>query len=126
MRELFFFFAVPKIRISRNASCTVTVQAKIIDFEHVKESFPSEFDSAGAASATQWRYYPIFSYEYNGQTYTSKSHYFQWHKPQIGRTKKIKIDPNNPTQFIYADTSATLSRILGVILFIVSILSLLK
>ena len=122
----FFYFAVPKIRLSRNASCTVTVQAKIIDFEHVKERIPSEFDSTGSSPATQWRYYPILSYECNGQTYTSKSHYFQWYKPQIGRTKKIKIDPNNPTHFIYADTSSTLSRMLGMILFIVSILSLFK
>lgn len=121
----FFYFAVPKIVNLRNASCTVTLQAKIVDFKCVLERIPSEYDSAGSP-ATQRRYYPIFSYEYNGQTYTSKSNYFRLFKPRIGRTKKIRIDPDNPTHFIYSDKSSTLSKILGVILFIVSILSLFK
>ena len=43
------------------------------------------------------KYRPVYEYEYNGQVYTFAGYYENQNYFSVGQTKKLRINPNDPT-----------------------------
>lgn len=114
------------------ARCTQQVQATVVSFER------SESDKSDSSKNAVT---PVFEYEYNGQSYTSKTgSYSSTYKDKftVGQQYFVYVDPNDPQEFYSEDmgaSDATMYKIMkwggvafaiiGVLSFIVSIIKLL-
>ena len=100
--------------------CTEKVSATVVNYlENI------------SADASDILYTPVFSFEYNGQTYTATtggygSNYRE--KFPIGSNYQIKINPNNPKmiyiQSIINDNMGYAFMVLGILIFIYGLVSL--
>ena len=120
----FLGFVAPKRIRPYNKQCTVAIQAQITDYVRVLEELEPIDTNDGSIHV--YRYHPIYTYEYQGQIYTSKARQSLVFRPRIGRKRRIMIDPNNPSSFAYATNTVMLFRVLGILLIVVSIVSLLR
>lgn len=120
----FSYFIAPKIANRALPQCSVRVQAKITDFTRKKHTVdPVDNNSS---SSEIYLYHPIFTYEYGGRTYTATSIQACRFKPLVGSSKKIRIDPNDPTRVAFASSETILFKAFGILMFAVSILSFFK
>ena len=101
-------------------SCTETISATIIDIQETRTK-----DYEGYYRTT---YYNVYQYKYGQITYNKKSNTNKHDNYNIGDKVTIKVDPNNPSEFIDANTTSTLNIlfiafiIASSIMFIVSII----
>ena len=101
-------------------SCTETISATIIDIQETRTK-----DYEGYYITT---YYNVYQYKYGQLTYTKKSNTNKHDNYNIGNKVTINVDPNNPSEFIDANTTSTLNilfiafLIASSIMFIVSII----
>lgn len=51
-------------------------------------------------------YRPVFEYEYNGQSYTFAGYFERTNYYNAGQTKKLRINPNDPTDAYIAERSS--------------------
>ncbi len=54
-------------------------------------------------SRTEYR--PVFEYEYGGQVYTTAGYFDRHNYYNVGQTKKLRIDPNDPSDVYEAEKS---------------------
>ena len=83
--SVLMFFVVPQAIEKGSASCTEPVSAVIID---IVES------SDGST------YAPVYSYDFEGETYNVRSNLYTNVIPQEGAIVDIKIDPNEPIHMV--------------------------
>ena len=115
----FFGFVMPKMLSRHSSQCTVTQQAQIIDSERTRVRSD---DNDGYTNF----YHPVFSYEYQGKRYSTRSSQSVFFKPRIGSYKKIKIDPNNPIHITFETSTEKLFKITRFFIILVGIISLFK
>ncbi len=60
-------------------------------------------EEAQRRSRTNYR--PVFEYEYNGQMYTFAGYYERNNYYNVGQTKKIRINPDDPTEAYMSEQS---------------------
>ena len=91
--------------------CTVSVSAKIVDY--------------GILSGDENTYYPIYQFDFNGTTYKKSGMDFEDFafesnaKKQIGKTRKLKINPQNPNSvFIFDSTNFGIITMSSIVIII--------
>ena len=82
-------------------SCTETVSATIID---IQEDTYKDYDGYWQTS-----YYNVYQYTYGSRTYSEKSSTNKQDKQKIGDRVTIKVNPENPGEFIDGDTTSTMN-----------------
>ena len=81
MVSALLFFVIPNAIDKSSASCTESVSAVIFDI----------VESSDGSS-----YAPVYSYEFEGETYKVRSNLYTNVYPEQGSIVDIKIDPNEP------------------------------
>lgn len=90
--------------------CTMTVNAKIIKYDHI-------YGDNGRKL-----YCPIYAFEFNGNKYeVSNNKYSNFGNKQIESIINLKINPNNPNEFIDERVFDNFVIILGIIFLIASV-----
>ena len=116
------------------ARCTEAVQAEVVSFERSENTGTDSNKPSNAVT-------PVFEYEYNGQTYQSiTGSYSSTYKDKfaVGQNYTVFVDPNDPQEIYSEDIGASdatvfkflkwgglVVAVLGVVLFIFSIVKLL-
>lgn len=81
----------PLRRSSNTFRCSQTVNAVIVDIKRM-ELYDDE------EGGTYIRYRPVYKYEFGGNIFYKTSHYKHGRNSQIGKTVKIRINPQNPEE----------------------------
>ena len=107
----------PLRRSSNTFRCSQTVNAVIVDIKRM-ELYDDE------EGGTYIRYRPVYKYEFGGNIFYKTSHYKHGRNSQIGKTVKIRINPQNPEeiydQSIFLGYSGTIAfAVLGLFFTIV-------
>ena len=116
------------------ARCTEAVQAEVVSLERSENTGTDSNKPSNAVT-------PVFEYEYNGQTYQSiTGSYSSTYKDKfaVGQNYTVFVDPNDPqeiysedigasdaTVFKYLKWGGVVVAVLGVVLFVFSIVKLL-
>lgn len=87
----FSIWAITDLTIQKNR-CSEEVTGRVVRIEEVQRR-----------SHTEYR--PVFEYEYNGEIYNFTGYYERRSSYSIGQTKKLRIDPNDPSDAYEADKS---------------------
>lgn len=76
----------------QNSRCSEEVTGRVVRIEEVQRR-----------SHTEYR--PVFEYEYNGEIYNFTGYYERRSSYSIGQTKKLRIDPKDPSDAFEAEKS---------------------
>ena len=77
---------------NQNKRCSEEVTGTIVQIEKVQRR-------------SQTEYRPVFEYEYNGQLYSFNGYYDRGNYYNVGQTKKLRINPNDPTDAYISERS---------------------
>ena len=112
--------------------CTEEVSATVVNYLENIENTVSD-DSDTRIYETDITYTPVFSYEYNGNTYTATAgNYGKNYREKfpLSSTYNIKINPNDPEMIyikdIVGDNIGYLFMVIGSLVFIFSLVSLVR
>lgn len=87
----FSIWAITDLTIQKNR-CSEEVTGRVVRIEEVQRR-----------SHTEYR--PVFEYEYNGEIYNFTGYYERRSSYSIGQTKKLRIDPKDPSDAFEAEKS---------------------
>ena len=87
----FSVWAIADLTIQKNR-CSEEVTGRVVRIEEVQRR-----------SRTEYR--PVFEYEYNGEIYSFTGYYERRSSYSIGQTKKLRIDPKDPSDAFEAEKS---------------------
>lgn len=98
---IMLYFGIVKL-IKDKARCTVFVDSEIID---IKRRLSTDEDGSS------WVYAPVYRYYYQGQLYTGCSDIYSSSVARVGTQHKLRINPDNPNDFIEPKRMGTISAL---------------
>lgn len=86
----------------------------------VTEGYLSDYElrESGSSTNRSYSYYLTYSYVVDGQEYTVTTDYGSGSIPEIGSTKEIKYNPQNPEEAVIAGISGSIIMIFMGVMFI--------
>lgn len=86
----------------------------------VAEGYLSDYElrESGSSTDRSYSYYLIYSYVVDGREYTVTTDYGSGSVPEIGSTKEIKYNPQNPEEAVIAGMNGSIIMIFMGVMFI--------